>query len=196
MKKISAILAALVVLTFVGCASSGGGGGQAAAASGGEKAPYSVDLSTLTAATLVPPGATVYGSHTLTGEKVRNKVPFSKNYDDLLILFPTFPVDVTQYRRVTINAKYFNEAGEEIAQGDSNAMVSLIYDLSGNIRGPEMGAGGNVALKEFNVGGFSGAVSTARGVRVALSKAPSAILLQNSNVGVKFIELTEVTFHD
>jgi hypothetical protein len=192
MKKISAILAALVILTFAGCGTSGGSSGGAAAAGG--DASYSVDLSTLRAVAMGGPGNNTVGEP--TGETVRNRTPFAKNYDDLMILFPQFPVDVTTFQRVTIKCKYFGADNEEITQGDSNAMVSLIYDLSGDLRGPEMGAGPNTPLKEFNVGGFSGQVSTDRGVRVRLSKAPAAVLFQNSNANVKFIEVTEITFHN
>jgi hypothetical protein len=172
MKKIGIILAIAIALTLVvGCASSGG-----SSSSGGDLEPYSVDLSIL--------------------PLVKNKTPFAKNYDDLLIEFPTLPVDVTQYKRITINCKYFNGNDEEIPQGDTNAMVSLIYDVKGDIRGPEMGPGKNTPLKEFNVGGFSGAVSSAKGTRITLSQPLGAILFQNSNVSVKYIEVTEITFHN
>jgi len=187
MKKLGIVLAIVTALALVGCGSTGGGGGgRAAAGGGGGGAPFVVDLSTLKTATV---------DGTPTGGTVRNPQPFTKNYDDLMILFSDLP-DVTQYQRITIRCKYFNEAGEEIAQGDSNAMVSLIYDLSADIRGPDMGPGPNTPLKEFNVGGFSGAVSTDRGVRVRLTKAPVAILFQNSNVGVKFIEASAIVFHN
>jgi len=174
MKRIGIILAIVVALTLVvGCASSGG---SSAGGGGGNAAPYSVDLSTL--------------------PLVKNKTPFKQIYDDLLIEFPKLPVDVTQYKRVTINCKYFNEKGDEIAQGDTNAMVSLIYDLKGDIRGPDMGPGKNTPLKEFNVGGYSGMVSTEKGVRINLTQPLGAILFQNSNPGVKYIEVTEITFHN
>jgi len=190
MKKISVILAVLVVLALAGCASSGGGGGAAAA--GGTAASYSVDLSKLRAVTLGP--GDVVGEP--TGLSVRNRDPFTKNYDDLFLLFPSDMPDVTGYARVTIKCKYFNAEGGEIGQGDSNAMVVLVYDINGDKRGPEMGAGPNTPIKEFNVGGFSGQISTDRGVRVTLRQNPGAILFQNSNVGVKFIEVTEITFHN
>ena len=189
MKKIIAVLAALVVLTLVGCASSGGSSGGRAA---GDASPYSVDLNTLRAVKLGPQDAV--GEP--TGERVKNKDAFTKNYDDLFILFPSNMQDVTGYSRVTIKCKYFGADGAEIAQNDGNAMVVLVYDINGDKRGPEMGAGPNTPLKEFNVGGFSGQVSSDRGVRVALSKNPGAILFQNSNVNVKFIEVTEITFHN
>jgi hypothetical protein len=156
MKKISAILAALVILTFAGCASSGGGGGGGAAS--GES--LSVDLSTLKEVKVT---ADKVGDP--TGQTVKNADPFTKNYDDLMLLFNDLP-DVTKFQRLTVKAKYFKEDGGELGQADGMAMVSLIYDLNGDLRGPEMGPGGNVAVKEFNVGGFSGAISSDRGIRV------------------------------
>jgi len=175
MKKIGVILAIVVALTFVGCASSGGssssGGGGGAALK-----PYVVNLSTL--------------------PLVKNQKAFVKKYDDLLILFPQFPVDVTQYSRITITCKYFDASGAELQQADTRAMVSLIYDVKGDIRGPEMGPGKNTPLKEFNVGGFSGLVNTDRGVRIKLTQPLGAILFQNSDDVVKYIELTGITFHN
>jgi hypothetical protein len=175
MKKIGIVLAIVVGLTLiVGCASKPPAEPAPVAAAG--PATYSVDLNTL--------------------PMKRNAKAFTKNYDDLLIEFPKFSVDVTQFKRITINAKYFDAAGKEIPQGDSNAMVSLVYDIKGDLRGPEMGPGKNTPLKEFNVGGFSGAVSGEKGVRINLNQQPGAILFQNSNNNVKFIEVTEITFHN
>jgi hypothetical protein len=179
MKKISIILAIAIALTLVaGCASSGGSSGGNAAKSGGaaDLQPYSVDLKTL--------------------PFVRNAKPFTRKWDDLIIRFPEFPVDVTKYTRVTITCKYFDAAGEEIEQKDTKAMVSFLYDASSKDRGPDMGPGGNAPLKELNVGGYSGLVNKDRGVRVILKKAPEVIILQNCDDDVKFIELTSIVFHN
>ena len=182
MKKLGITLSILITLALIGCASSGG-----SAASGGDGESYSVDLSTLVAYRMdgnniaAPSGATV-----------RNVDPFTRNYDNLPILF-TDLADVTKFQRVTIKAKYFNADGEEITQGDGNAMVSLFYDPTGDIFSD---GSPNLLIKEFNVGGFSGIVSSDRGVRIRPNRNPAGILLQNSNTNVKFIELTEVTFHN
>jgi len=187
MKKLGVIAAVIAILAVVGCASTGG---SKSAGSGGE--PYVVDLSTLKAVTLGQ-GDTIGAP---TGQTVRNVQPFTKNYDDLMILFPEFPVDVTKYSRVTIRCKYFGADGNEIAPADGNAMVVLVYDINGDKRGPAMDPGPNTPLKEMNLMGYSGAVSTDRGVRVRLSKAPGGILFQNSNAGVRFIEVTGIIFHN
>jgi len=175
MKKIGIVFAIVVSLAFVtGCASSGGN----AAKSGGtaDLKPYTVDLKTL--------------------PFVKNAKPFTRKWDDLIIPLPEFPVDVTQYKRVTITCKYFDAAGVEIEQSDTKAMVSFLYDAKNRDRGPDMGPGGNAPLKELNVGGYSGLVNTDKGVRVMLKKAPEVIILQNCDDSVKFIELTSVIFHN
>lgn len=197
MKKISAVLAALVILAFAGCASSGGGASSSSSGSGNP--PYSVDLSKLQICPVG--GGGVVGSPIGTGP--RNLTPLTKAWDDVFLLFPELPANITSYTRLTVNAKYYDVAadgksvGEEITQGDSNVIVSLIYDFNpGDIRGPAQGPGANTPVKEFNVGGFSGLISTEKGIRVRFSKPPKAILFQNNHVGVKFIEVTEITFHD
>jgi len=196
MKKIGITLAIVIALTLVvGCASSGG---SSASSSGGDK-PYSVDLSKLIQVVNEPPKQ--YEDLFKSGQyktisALKNPAPFARKYDNLLFLFPEFPVDITKYKRVTINCKYYNSNNEEIGQGDTKAMVTLILDPKGDLRGPDMGSGKNTPLKEFNVGGFSGLVSTDKGTRIVLSQAPGAILFQNSADDVKFIEVTQITFHN
>jgi len=128
-----------------------------------------------------------------TGETVRNKEPFTRNYDNLPILFTELPANITSYRRVTIKAKYFNASGEEIKQADGNAMVTLFYDVKADLF---TDGNPNLIIKEFNVGGGSSGISRDRGVAMRLNKPPAGILLQNSNANVKFIEITEITFHN
>ena len=172
MKKFGFVIAIVTALVLIGCATGGGGGG-AAAGSGDE---FNVDLSTLAF--------------------VRNEAPLAARWADHFIPFPEFPVDVTQFQRLTVKALYFDEDGEEITQGDGNVMVTLIYDPDGDWRGPEMGPGPNTPVKEFNVGGFSGMVSTDRGTRIRLNRAPGGILFQNANAAVRYIEVTEIKFHN
>jgi len=192
--KLIAVLLGAVILT-----SAFAGGGKeksSSAAAGSGEPPFVVDLSTLQVAPLGPGdvvGTPVPG--------IRNENPFTKNYDDLFIVLPEFPVDVTKYARLTIRAKYFNADGVEIEQGDGNAMVSVIEDItvtdSKFIRGG--GAEGsypNIPIKEYNVGGYSSTLSKDRGARIRYSKTPRGVLFQNSNTGVKFIEVTGIIFHN
>jgi hypothetical protein len=186
MKKFGIIfVVALVVFGLVGCGSSGG-----KKAAGDSPDPFFVDLSTLTVTDLD-------GNPIGEGGVVKNPVAFTKNYDDMMILF-NFPAgfDITAYSRITVKVDVFNADGGVIPPADTNAMVSLIYDIKGDIRGPDMGPGKNTPLKEFNVGGGSSSISRARGFPVRLSQNPQAILFQNSNIGVKFIEVKEICFHD
>jgi len=189
MKKIGIVLAIVLALTLVvGCASSVGSSGGG----GGGEQSYSVDLSTLNYKIFNQSAKTLTGG----GQGVKNTTPLAKRWDGVLFLFSDFPVDVTQFKRVTINAKYYNEKGEEIAQGDGKAMVVIAYDVNGDLEGPEMGSGPNTPLKEFNLGGFSGLVSTEKGVRLILGKAPGGVLVQAADPSVKFLELTEFTLHN
>jgi len=175
MKKFGVILAILAIVALVvGCGTT-----TTAAPKGGGAEPFKVDLSKL--------------------PLTKNEKAFSKDWDDLLIQLPesALPSDFSKYTRLTVTAKYFDATGKEIEQGDSNAMVSMIYDLKGDIRGPAQGPGANTPVKEFNVGGFSGLIHKDRGIRITFSKPPQAILFQN-NAGsaVKFIELTSLVFHN
>ena len=199
MKKLGIVLAIVVALTLVvGCASSGGSSSSAASKSGGGGAAagktYSVDLNTLTYKIFSNTANSTSGG----GSGKKNAAPLASRWDGVLFSFANsnIPADITQYKRVTINAKYYDAKGEEIAQGDGRTMVVVVYDLAGDLKGPEMGAGKNTPLKEFNVGGFSGLVSTDKGTRINLSQAPGGILLQAADASVKFIEVTQVTFHN
>jgi len=188
MKKFGVIFAIIAIAALVGCGSTGGGGGG-----GGSGDVFIVDLSTMIAMETATSPDRVVGP---TGETVKNAKPFAKNYDDLMLVFPEMDIDITAFSRITITCKYFNEDGNELAQGDGNAMVVLVNDLAGDWRGPAMGPGPNTPLKEFNVGGFSGQVNTDRGSRIRLSTMPAGILFQNSNIGVKYIECTSIVFHN
>ena len=193
MKKLGIIISILAMLAVAGCASSGG----KSSSGGGEGDFYTVDLSTVKVHALLP--GDILGEP--TGGTVKNLTPFTKNYDDLFIIFPQFPVDVTKFSRVTIRAKYYDANGEEIPPGDGNAMVSIIEDV--NVKDSKLIRGGaaegvypNIPFKQYNTMGFSGTAHTDKGARVRFSKAPGGVLFQNSNLGVKYIELTEFTFHN
>jgi hypothetical protein len=183
MKKIGVILIAIAILGLAGCAGS--------SKKGGTSEPFVVDMSTLTVVAL---DGTPIGD----GTAVKNPKPFTKNYDDLMILFGPFPAgfDWPSHARLTVAITCYDGDGKEIAPADGNAMVSLIYDIKGDIRGPDMGPGPNTPLKEMNIGGYSGTLHKERGARSRLTNAPQAILFQNSDAKVKFIEVTSIMFHD
>jgi len=125
-----------------------------------------------------------------------NPEEFEKNWDDFMIVFPPWPnnIDWAFLNRIRVQIRYYWDDMEEIAPADTNAMVSLIYDLNGDIRGPADGPGPNTPLKHFNLMGPSGTIHSEGGARLFLDKAPSAILFQNSHERVSFIEVTEITF--
>jgi len=179
MKKLGVVLAILAIVALIGCGSGTTGGATASGGGGGGGAPFKVDLTKL--------------------PLVKNAKPFTKAWDDLLIELPksALPTDFSKYTRFTITAKYYDATGEEIPQGDSNCIVTMIYDMKGDIRGPSMGPGPNTPVKEFNVGGFSGMIHKDRGVRITFREAPQAVLFQNnSGSKVAFIEITSMVFHN
>jgi hypothetical protein len=125
-----------------------------------------------------------------------NAQEFPNTWADLAIKFPKWPdnIDWAYLNRIRVNVKYYYDDMDEIEQQDGMAMVSLIYDVDDDWRGPEMGPGPNTPLKQFNLGGGSGNIHTEEGSRLFLDKAPGMILFQNSNVNVAYIEVTEITF--
>jgi len=198
MKKLGVVLAILAIVALVGCGSGTSGG--AAKSGGGGSAPFKVDLSKLSTLD-IPSGSRVEDERaknkTIPGTK--NKAPLTKAWGDVLILLPkdALPSDMSKYQRCTITCKYFDAGGAELDQGDSNCIVSVIYDINGDVRGPAQGAGPNTPVKEFNVGGFSGLIHKDRGVRVTFSQQPQAVLFQNnSGSKVAFIEMTSLVFHN
>jgi hypothetical protein len=190
MKKLTVtLIAALLVFGLSGCASSS----AEKTADGPPVQPYSVDLSTLTMVKVV--GNKV--DPTPTGDTVKNSVPLTAQWGDVMMLFGPFPDDIdwTRFTRVTIRATGYSGNGTPVPAGSGGIMVSLIYDITGDIRGPEMGPGRNTPLKAFGLGG-TGTVHTPKGMSVRLTQAPQAILFQNSVTTVSFIEVTAIIFHD
>jgi hypothetical protein len=195
MKKLIVILVILFALTIVGCKSTGGNDSKKGAAE--STPPYSVDLSQVKYAIFSNKGNSLTSARTRTKAlrtALKNTEPLEKQYDGVVFILPEYP-DVTKYQRVTVKAKYFNAAGTELNTGSGGAMIVIAYDPEGDLEGPEMNAGPNTPLKEFNFGGTS-LSHTDRGARVKLIKNPGAILIQASNPDIKFFELTEVIFHD
>ncbi|WP_461248178.1 hypothetical protein [Treponema sp. R6D11] len=191
MKKTILILTVVFIMTLVaGCASSGGGSSKAAAADDGPP-PYSLNLSGVTYEIFNQKAKTL----TDPGKGVKSATPLKAQYDGVLFLLPPFDTDVTKYKRITVTAKFFDAKGGEMNQKGGGAMIVIVYDPKGDLEGPEMGAGKNTPLKEFNFGGMS-MVHTQNGSRITLTQAPGAILLQCTNPLVKFFELTEVTLHN
>jgi len=172
------VLLVVVVLLMTSMLVFAGGGKDKGAAAGGGEPAFIVDISKL--------------------KPLRNEKPLTAAWSDHMILLPqdVLPSDLSKYTRVTIAAKFFNAAGEPVEAADSMAMVTVIYDPSGDIRGPSMGPGANTPVKEFNVGGFSGTIHKDRGIRMTFSQAPGAILFQNNPGGAVFIELASFVFHN
>jgi len=200
MKKLGVVLAIFAIVALIGCGSATAGGGtKAAGGGGGGGAPFKVDLTKLKTLNIPSGGTADQTPKTNTIPGVKNQAPLTKAWGDVMILLPkeALPSDLSKYTRLTITGKYFDASGAEIEQGDSNAIVTVVYDINGDIRGPSQGPGANTPVKEFNLGGFSGLISRDRGVRITFKEAPQAVLFQNnSGSKVAFIEMTGMIFHN
>jgi len=203
MKKPGIIFAVLAALTILGCASaSGGNSGAKSGGAAGGTAPFIVDLSKLTAVVSQPNvkiEEQLQSGNYQTQKELKNKTPFAKAWDDFFILIPesALPPDLSKYTRLTITCKYYDAAGAEIDQADSMCLVVMVYDIKGDLRGPQADPGPNTPVKQLNVGGFSGLIHKDKGIRITFSKAPHGLMFQNnSGAPVKFIELTSLVFHN
>jgi len=190
MKKLGMILAIIAIVALAGCGSSGGSSGGGG---GGGGAPFIVDLSTLTAAE-VAAGDKV--GATIPGGTLKNQKPFTKPWENFIVLFPENWVDVSKYQRITITLKYYNASGAEIEPADSMAQVNFVTDINGDWRGPAMDPGPNTPLKQQNIGGYSGMVNKDRGVRHGCAVPPSAMIVQAAQTTPAFIEVTGIIWHN
>ena len=171
-----AIVALVAAFAVIGCVSTGGGKG-----SNDER--YTVDLSTLPA--------------------IRNTQPFAQIHDQLMIDLSGLPIDVSQFRRVTIRLRAFDARNNIITGWNANGVSRLILDTTGYTQGTNearfKNLGGNVALMEVNTG-FEGlgAISSNEGVLMGIRSKPAALglLIENNSNEVRFIEITEITFHN
>lgn len=182
MKKISVVLTALTVAAVVGLTGCAGSPPQQQApvielAS----EPFTVDLS------LLP--------------LVRNEEPFTQQWDNLVIQFPEGMfdgIDMRAYTRVTIRADYFDENGDFIEPDNDFVMVVLVYDLEVNFGDSPDGVspGPNSPLRQLHIGGEWGSIHTEQGSPNGLMRAPDAIVFHNISTHVRYVEVTEITFHN
>jgi len=196
MKKMGVVLAIFAIAALIGCGSGTTGG---AAKGGSGTPPFKVDLSKLKTVDIESGSTAEPTPKTKTIPGVKNQKPLTKAWADVMILLPkeAMPTDMSKYTRLTATCKYYDAAGVEVPQGDSQVIVVLIYDVNGDLRGPSMGPGPNTPVKEFNVGGFSGMIHKDKGIRVTFKEPPQAIMFQNnSGSKVAFIELTSLVFHN
>lgn len=130
---------------------------------------------------------------------VKNEAPLTKPWGDVLFFLPesALPSDLLKYTRLTITAKYYDAAGVEIRQQNKQCMVSMIYDLKSNIRGPEDKPGFNTPVKTFDLGGTDGRIHKDEGIKITFKRAPQAVLFQRQDKSkVAFIEMTSMVFHN
>jgi len=179
MKKLSVVFAAFVAAAVIGFAGCAGTPRQPPVELATE--PFTVDLSTL--------------------PLVRNEAPFTRQWDDLIIPFPegTFDgIDLRAFQRLTVRADYFDADGNFIEPDNDFVMVVLVYDLSRNFGDSPDGMmpGPNSPVRQMNLGGAWGSIHTERGSLIRVTRAPEAIVFHNSSMHVRYVEVTEITFHN
>jgi hypothetical protein len=179
MKKLGVIFVIITLVAafaLIGCGTGGGGG---------KVERFAADLSKF--------------------ERVKNTVAFTKIYDGFTVPFPEFDTDITQFRRITVRLRATNAAGDDITAWSNNGQVRLVWELpEGN---PAGGYGSqytgdkarsNQIFYEQNVG-FEGLgnLSSNEGILMGLGgKKPAGLYVDNSSDNVKFIEITEIIFHN
>jgi hypothetical protein len=180
MKKLGVIFAIIALVTafaVIGCGTGGGG----------KLERYQADLTKF--------------------QTIKNTAAFTKIYDGFAVPFPEFDVDITQFRRITVRARCTNAAGDDITAWSHNAQVRLVLDLTPDEGAPARGGYNDLHSKkprtnalfyEYNVG-FEGlgALSSNEGILMGLGgRVPAGIYVDCSSDQVKFIEITEIIFHN
>jgi hypothetical protein len=177
MKRMGAVFAVVALATafaVVGCATGGGGRAD-------PDARFTVDLSTLPA--------------------IRNVEPFTKQWDQFMVDISGLPVDVSEFRRITVRLRALDANGNNITSWGANGVTRLIVDTTGYTHGSQddrfKNVGGNVAFVEVNTG-FEGlgAISSDQGVLMGIRQRPGGLLFENNSADVSFLEITEITFHN
>jgi len=186
MKKIGIVLAIIAAFCLFGCVSPGNKAGAGNAAP-----PYIVDLSKMTLYSVTNNPDKLDKP---IGNFVKNQEPMTRNWEDLMLVFPSDLPDLTGYSRLTVQVQHYNAANEPIPDADSLSMASMIYDTNLDWRAD---SGGNTIFKEFNIGGFSGLLHKPRGIRINMSKNPGALLCQkNAGSPTAYIEVKAIVFHN
>jgi hypothetical protein len=175
MKKLGVIIAIIALVTVsavISCASTGGG----------SQDRFTADLSTFT--------------------MIKNTTPIPAVDRGFLIPFPEFPVDITQYKRITVRAKAYDAGGNDITAWTDNGVLRMHWDLSlpeGDGPG-QLKNRANILFTETNCG-FEGLgqITHNEGVLMGLTpggQKPAGLSIESNSANVKFLEIVQITFHN
>jgi hypothetical protein len=176
MKKswiIFAVIALITAFAVIGCASTGGGK---------KLDRYTADLSKF--------------------EMIKNTTPIPAVDRGFLIPFPEFPVDITQFRRITVRAKAYDARGNDITAWSDNGVLRMHWDLSlPDGDGPgQLKNNANVLFTEVNCGYEGlGQITHNEGVIAGMTPGgpvPAGLSIESNSANVKFLEITQITFHN
>ena len=166
MKKLKVLLGALALIAamaLVGCNQPAGSG--AGTGTGGAEETTTWD-----------------GVIDLTGKTTKNATAFTKAYDGFVIDLGR-TVDVSQYSKLEVSAKFYDENNDEITAAYGLGQFLVLDDTQG-----EWGA--HTIKTQYNLGMQNWVIDTTN----LASTSAKAIAIQNSTADVKYIEVTEIKF--
>jgi hypothetical protein len=133
----------------------------------------------------------------LTGLTVKNPSAFANQYDGFFITLPAYPdgFDIADYNTFTLKARLWTSATEEVAETDYDyeqaQVIFLKTTQNWNNEANQLGKKYNINVTTTDCAFSSmdgGALDT------TFKPGPVAIRLENSIAGIKFIQLTELSF--
>ena len=175
MKKLKVLLSAIALIasmTLVGCNQPTGTGANAGT---------DTDASTGTGSTTQEWDGIV----DLTGKTTKNATAFTKAYDGFVIDFGR-TVDLTQYSKLEVTAKFFDADNTEIAATWGLGQFLVLDDPQGDW-------GAHTIKTQYNLG-MQNWDSISTDTESLGSTNAKAIAIQNSTADVKYIEVTEIKF--
>ena len=163
-------IALIASLAFVGCNQPTGNGGDAGTGA---------NASTGTGSTTQEWDGIV----DLTGKTTKNATAFTKAYDGFVIDFGR-TVDLTQYSKLEVTAKFFDADNTEITATWGLGQFLVLDDAAGEW-------GPHTIKTQYNLGMSNWDPISTENLGSTNAKA---IAVQNSTVNVKYIEVTQIKF--
>jgi hypothetical protein len=135
-------------------------------------------------------------------EIIKNTTPIPAVDRGFLIPFPEFPVDITQFKRITVRAKAYDAGGNDITAWTDNGVLRMHWDLSlpdGDGSG-QLKNSANTLFTEVNCGYEGlGQITHNEGVMMGLTpggRVPAGLSIESNSANVKFLEIVQITFHN
>lgn len=166
MKKLKVLLGAIALIasmTLVGC-NQPAGSGAGADTGGAEETTWD-------------------GVIDLTGKTVKNASAFANAYGGFVIDFGR-TVDVSQYSKLEVSAKFYDENNDEITAAYGLGQFIVLDDPAGDWQANAIKTQYNLGIQNWDPIDTENLAST----------TAKALVVQNSSKTVKYIEVTEIKF--